>query len=73
MISNIEKLPIVKFEIGEELSDKIERLKGTLHSETRDAFLGNIRSLDEVLKEYARSSSIEKVEDKDVEEIKEET
>ena len=39
----------------EELSDKIERLKGTSYSGTRDALIGNIRSLDEVLKEFART------------------
>ena len=39
----------------EELSDKIERLKGTRYSATRDALLGDIRSLDEVLKEFAKS------------------
>lgn len=39
----------------EELSDKIERLKGTSYSATRDTLLGDIRSLDEVLKEFAKS------------------
>ena len=39
----------------EELSDKIERLKGTKYTATRDALLGDIRSLDEVLKEFAKT------------------
>lgn len=38
----------------EELSNKLERTKGTSFTKTRDAILVDIHSLDEVLKEFAR-------------------
>ena len=44
----------------EELSEKIERLKGTSYTATRNALLSNVCSLDEVLKEYAKLSPIKK-------------
>lgn len=36
-----------------ELSDKLERLKGSRFNMTRDVILKDIKSLDEVLKAYA--------------------
>ena len=53
----IEEIVVIKelLRQREALSDEIEGLKGTLYSATRDALLGNIRSLDEVLKCFSNT------------------
>ena len=54
MNEQIEKL----IKQREDLSDKIMELHGTSYTQTRNAILENIKSLDEVLKEHLRRVKI---------------